>query len=118
MEIVQSDLPFPIGDLKRKEKPVVQRFSKKKRDVVTKLFTDGFYLMESKRRKRSGYVLYKGNMEPVTWYSKTFLDWISHLLKTDKKKRHTFNRSLVRQEHGKTLVKQLYKQIKSNNETS
>lgn len=58
---------------------------------------------------RKGFMLYKGTQDPVQWFSEKQIKIIKDLLKADKLRRHTLNLSLVRRQHGKSLIKQLYK---------
>lgn len=82
--------------------------------LIFHLLTGEYYLM--KKPKRSGidaYKLYKGNQVPVKYYSSATVRKIFDLLKTDNKRRLSFNLSLVRQLHGKSYIKSLYKKLQT-----
>lgn len=82
--------------------------------LIECMITGDYYLMNRKSHSgRDGYMLYSGNMNPHHWFSQTTVKCIKGILKKDVKHRLTLNLSKVRQLHGKTLLKKLYK--KSNN---
>lgn len=82
--------------------------------LMKKLLTEDCYLaIRESRTGRSGYMLYSGNQNPEQWFSDATLKSIRNSLKKDKQGRFTLNLSLVRQQHGKSLLKQLYKKYKN-----
>ena len=83
-------------------------------DMILQMFRGGgrYLLPKINHTGRSGYMLYEGNQNPVRWYSEKTVHKIDLLLKKDRKKRLTMNLALVRKQHGKSPVKQLYKKSK------
>lgn len=82
-------------------------------DLIKKLFKPGFYLMTRLRHSgRRGYMLYQGNANPVDWYSEANYKIVKEVVKKDKIGRITLNLNLVRQQHGSSLLKILYKKQK------
>ncbi|RYG33366.1 MAG: hypothetical protein EOO01_33290 [Chitinophagaceae bacterium] len=114
MKVAQCDLPFPIEYLRKGRLPSSTRMSAAKKELINKLLSGEYYLMEADdRRTQRGFILYHGKQKPERWYKRTSLKHLIVLFKEDKKKRLTLNLSLVRQEHGKSIVKRLYKIFKT-----
>lgn len=83
-------------------------------DLVKSLFRPGTYLMtRTAHSGRMGYMLYEGNANPVRWYSSRAFAIVRQVVKKDKAGKITLNLSKVRQQHGKSLVKILYKKHKA-----
>lgn len=77
---------------------------------------NGDYLSQRPcRNKRYGYCLYTGNASIVSLVTIKQYERIEPLLK-ESKKRFTLNLSIVRQQHGKSIVKKLYKKKPIMNE--
>lgn len=76
------------------------------------LLLKGYYL-----RKRinhtgvNGYMLYEGKQVPILFLHERTVKPVLPFLK-EKRKVYTINLSLVRQAHGRTIVKQMYKKYK------
>jgi hypothetical protein len=81
-------------------------------DLIKKLSLHQYYLAPRLAYSgRKGYMLYSGNANPVKWYpERTVRKSVLEVLKKDKSGRLTLNLNLVRQQHGKTLLKKFYKQ--------
>lgn len=81
------------------------------RDLVS-LLLQGYYLR--KRINHSGvcgFMLYQGAQIPVLFVHERTVKSIFPFLK-EKRKVYTINLSLVRQAHGRTIVKQMYKKYR------
>ena len=91
--------------------------TKLQNDLIRRMMTGNYYMMPKvTHRGRTGCMLYKGHQDPVKWYSDKTARIIRQLLKRDKRGRLTVNLSLVRRQHGKSLIKQLYNQtVKQSN---
>ena len=80
-------------------------------DLIKRMSTGKYYLAPRIRPSgRWGYMLYSGNANPEKWYSSKTAKIVLGVLKKDKSGRLTLNLNLVRQQHGKTLLKKFYKQ--------
>lgn len=80
------------------------------------MINDGAYLYKrTTRTGRQGYGLYTGKHLLHSWHSSRVVSRFSHLMKTDINEKLTFNLSLVRQEHGNSLVKKIYNTYKKTN---
>lgn len=83
--------------------------------LLTKLLEGDYYLVQQPTyNKRIQYKLYNGKANPVRWISFRTAKFLKNYFKTDSKKHITLNLSLVRQAHGKSTIKILYKQYSSN----
>lgn len=81
------------------------------KDLIYDLL-DGDYLMKTKNPNgRVCYKLYYGNMNPKRYVSDLVVEAgsIWNVLKQDKKGKFTINKSKVRQLHGNSLLKKIYK---------
>jgi len=79
------------------------------KELVYRMATGEYYLVPRMNHNgRSGYMLYEGRQDPVMWYSDKSVKIVRDILKKDKRQRYTLNLSLVRKQHGKSLVKILY----------
>ncbi len=69
--------------------------------IAKYLLAGNYYLMQKQRHCGAlAWMLYKGNQDPVKYYSGPVVKRLRPLLKKDKKNRYTINRSMVRQLHG------------------
>lgn len=88
------------------------RFTKAHLTLFSELLK-GKYLRHTTNNKGKGqYKLYEGNQKPVRWVKNGVMRNLTSLLKQDKKGRLTLNLSNIRQLHGNTLPKKIYKQSK------
>lgn len=80
---------------------------------LIKIMISGKYYLASRRAYsgRPGFMLYTGNAIPKKWFSeKTVKKSVWNSLKKDSHGRLTLNLNRVKQLHGKSLLKKLYKQ--------
>lgn len=83
-------------------------------DLISKMVSGKYYLAPRNRHSgRIGYMLYQGNANPAQWYSEADYKAVHNVTKKDKVGRITLNLNKVRQQHGKALVKILYKKQKA-----
>lgn len=81
--------------------------------LIKQLFKPGAYIMpRMKHSGRIGYMVYTGNANPVQWYSYKNYMVVQDVLKKDKEGRYTLNLHKIRQLHGSSLLKTLYKKQK------
>lgn len=81
--------------------------------LTKQMYRHGVYLRcKPALSGRTGYMFYSGNQNPERWFSAKTAWPIVNICKTDKDGRLTLNLNKVRQQHGKTLVKNLYKNQK------
>lgn len=79
------------------------------------LLEGGHYLVQLRSHNKSQkYKLYEGNSSPVCWLNSSQVKFLKPFFKEDKKGRITLNLNLVRQAHGKSLLKIYYKKLISN----
>jgi len=81
-------------------------------DLIKRLsLTDCYLVRKETLSGNEGWLLCDGNMNPVRRYAhKTVKDSVLDILKTDGRGRYTLNKSLVRRQHGKSLLKIFYNQ--------
>lgn len=76
-----------------------------------------FYLVrQPTHNRRIQYKLYTGKANPVRWIPERTAKFLKGYFKTSARGHITLNRSLVRQAHGKSTIKIIYKE-KLNNAT-
>jgi hypothetical protein len=79
--------------------------------LLTKLLEGDFYLVRQPRDKwKVWYKLYNGKANPVRWINPRTCKFLKNYFKEDTRGRITLNLSLVRQAHGKSTIKILYKE--------
>lgn len=83
-------------------------------NIIKGLLHKGRYLLpRMKHSGRQGYMLYEGNANPLYWYSCQTFNIIRDVIKKDKDGRITLNLNDVRQLHGKSTIKILYKKSRN-----
>ncbi|GAO43759.1 hypothetical protein FPE01S_02_08650 [Flavihumibacter petaseus NBRC 106054] len=73
------------------------------------LAKDRFMILSRNHRGAVAYKIFQGRMNPVGYARTKTATAIWHLMKEDKKGRVTLNRTAIRQVHGNSTVKKLYK---------
>jgi hypothetical protein len=88
--------------------------TKTQKNIAEKMFNDCYMMQRLNHSKRLMFMLYEGNANPVKYVSpSTFKHfWDMNVLKKDKLGRFTFNLSIIRQMHGKTVLKTMYNKRK------
>lgn len=81
------------------------------KSLLSNLIDGHHYLKDwSTVQKSRSYKLYKGNMIPCRYVGNQTVRQIRDLLKKDKYGRYTLNLNRVRQLHGNSIIKRMYKQ--------
>ena len=82
----------------------------KQKDLIWLLLQENHYLVKTLNAKgKEVYKVLEGRQVPVQYFTEKDVKKIHDILKTDNKKRMTLNLSAVRQLHGKSYAKMLYK---------
>lgn len=74
---------------------------------------DCYLLPRPDTKGNQKWMLYKGNQKPVRYFSNATVRKIKVYLRKNAKEHFVLNLSLVRQAHGKTYIKKLYKNLKT-----
>lgn len=82
---------------------------------IAELLITGCYLMQRQYKKGERFILFKGNMQSVSFVKERHLRPLKSLLKKDKMGRFTLNLSEVRKLDGRTFLKKLYKKNHAKN---
>jgi hypothetical protein len=80
-------------------------------DIIKALLGGAYIAKRANRRSGFNYALYKDNGIIVCAISDVVFSIYQRQFK-EKKGQYTFNLNLVRQQHGNSLTKQLYKEFK------
>ena len=80
------------------------------KDLIWLLLQEDHYLVKTiNARGKEVYKVLEGRQIPVQYFTEADVKKVKDVLKSDSKKRMTLNLSAVRQLHGKSYVKMLYK---------
>jgi hypothetical protein len=84
--------------------------TKEQKDLIWLLLQEKHYMVKTiNSRGKEVYKVLEGQQIPVQYFTEANIKKIRDILKSDSKKRMTLNLNAVKQLHGSSYIKKLYK---------